>query len=97
MRQANCGVEGVRVHIVLPLVHYDLCAGSNGVIAVGVMEGLIVYAALHSAGCIVCRPTEVGTTNLGGLAIYVSNRTATMCSKPPSLAYFPEFVVISDL
>lgn len=55
-------------------MHNNFCTDIIRVTAGIVVEGLVVHAALWSAGCIVCLLTEGGATSLGGLTIHVDKQ-----------------------
>lgn len=72
MKKVFGGLDNVQqVRRGLRLVKDDGSADRIEVTVVIVVEGLAVHVALQNAGCIVCRPTEGGSSGLNGLLVYV--------------------------
>lgn len=73
MKQLISGAVGLRVTMVLYLVHDDKDVNCDDVTTIVVMEWMAVHLALESSRGIVCSPTQQRATSFGCLTIYDDN------------------------
>lgn len=59
-KQVISGVQGVRVHMGVHLVHNDWSANSKNGISIRVVEGVALIIALQNANCIICISAKRG-------------------------------------
>lgn len=92
------GMKVIRLRMKPDRVHNCSCVDSNEVTAIDDIDALVLHMELHSATCIVWRPTERCGTNWGGFIAFIYKyNDVDIVLRPSCSADYPKSATKSGL